>query len=87
MSEDQDPIEDLSQESEVDTTEETASDETEVAHGPSRPYTSPEDVVRHHLRGMYQTWFLEYASYVILERAVPNIEDGLSRCKGVFSTP
>ncbi len=77
MSEDQDPIEDLSQESEVDTTEETASDETEVAHGPSRPYTSPEDVVRHHLRGMYQTWFLEYASYVILERAVPNIEDGL----------
>ncbi len=26
---------------------------------------------------MYQTWFLEYASYVILERAVPAIEDGL----------
>lgn len=26
---------------------------------------------------MYQNWFLEYASYVILERAVPNIEDGL----------
>lgn len=43
----------------------------------TRPYTSPEDVVRHHLRGMYQTWFLEYASYVILERAVPNIADGL----------
>lgn len=42
-----------------------------------RPYTAPEDVVRHHLRGMYQTWFLEYASYVILERAVPHIDDGL----------
>ncbi len=28
------------------------------------------------LRGMYQDWFLDYASYVILERAVPNIEDG-----------
>lgn len=42
-----------------------------------KPYTSPADVVRHHLRGMYQTWFLEYASYVILERAVPNIADGL----------
>ena len=31
----------------------------------------------HHLSGMYQTWFLDYASYVILERAVPHIEDGL----------
>ena len=28
----------------------------------------------HHLSGMYQNWFLDYASYVILERAVPNIE-------------
>ena len=27
--------------------------------------------------GMYENWFLDYASYVILERAVPNIEDGL----------
>lgn len=31
----------------------------------------------HHLSGMYQDWFLDYASYVILERAVPHIEDGL----------
>ena len=31
----------------------------------------------HHLSGMYQNWFLDYASYVILERAVPHIEDGL----------
>ncbi|MDR1848306.1 MAG: DNA gyrase/topoisomerase IV subunit A [Bacteroidales bacterium] len=29
------------------------------------------------LRGMYQDWFLDYASYVILERAVPHINDGL----------
>lgn len=29
------------------------------------------------LSGMYQNWFLDYASYVILERAVPHIEDGL----------
>jgi topoisomerase IV subunit A len=29
------------------------------------------------LPGMYQTYFLDYASYVILERAVPAIEDGL----------
>ncbi len=30
-----------------------------------------------HLRGMYQNWFLDYASYVILERAVPEVDDGL----------
>nr|WP_233254169.1 DNA gyrase/topoisomerase IV subunit A [Hymenobacter sedentarius] len=29
------------------------------------------------VKGMYQNWFLDYASYVILERAVPAIEDGL----------
>ena len=28
------------------------------------------------LSGMYENWFLDYASYVILERAVPNIKDG-----------
>ena len=26
--------------------------------------------------GMYKDWFLDYASYVILERAVPSIDDG-----------
>ncbi len=31
----------------------------------------------HHLSGMYQNWFLDYASYVILERAVPHLADGL----------
>ena len=31
----------------------------------------------HHLSRMYKSWFLDYASYVILERAVPDIEDGL----------
>jgi len=30
-----------------------------------------------HLNDMYQGWFLDYASYVILERAVPEIDDGL----------
>lgn len=29
------------------------------------------------LHGQYKTWFLDYASYVILERAVPALEDGL----------
>ncbi|HSA04661.1 MAG TPA: DNA gyrase/topoisomerase IV subunit A, partial [Tenuifilaceae bacterium] len=30
-----------------------------------------------HLTGMYKDWFLDYASYVILERAVPHLDDGL----------
>ena len=29
------------------------------------------------ISGQYKTWFLDYASYVILERAVPAVEDGL----------
>ena len=39
--------------------------------------TKNKDSITHHLSGMYQNWFLEYASYVILERAVPHIMDGL----------
>lgn len=31
----------------------------------------------HHIPGMYRNWFLDYASYVILERAVPHLDDGL----------
>ena len=42
-----------------------------------KPYTENVAAVRNQLRGMYQCWFLEYASYVILERAVPHIDDGL----------
>ncbi|MBQ7697807.1 MAG: DNA gyrase/topoisomerase IV subunit A, partial [Paludibacteraceae bacterium] len=38
---------------------------------------SDNESVRYHLTGMYQDWFLDYASYVILERAVPAVEDGL----------
>mgnify|MGYP000900919847 FL=1 len=51
--------------------------------------TSPEDSIQPYQEGlpyrpelsnlsrMYRTWFLDYASYVILERAVPHIDDGL----------
>ncbi|MCL2561700.1 MAG: DNA gyrase/topoisomerase IV subunit A [Rikenellaceae bacterium] len=35
------------------------------------------EATRHNLTGMYKDWFLDYASYVILERAVPHAEDGL----------
>ncbi|HPB03701.1 MAG TPA: DNA gyrase subunit A, partial [Bacteroidaceae bacterium] len=43
-------------------------------------YTPVKDnlgVIRHQLSGMYQSWFLDYASYTILERAVPHLADGL----------
>ena len=39
--------------------------------------TKMNDGITHHLSGMYQNWFLDYASYVILERAVPHVIDGL----------
>lgn len=32
---------------------------------------------KYQLSGMFQSWFLDYASYVILERAVPHVNDGL----------
>ncbi len=38
---------------------------------------SGEDVKITHLTGMYEDYFIDYASYVILERAVPHITDGL----------
>ncbi|MDR6561612.1 MULTISPECIES: DNA gyrase/topoisomerase IV subunit A [unclassified Arcicella] len=41
---------------------------------------NPQDDALHQqvaVAGLYENWFLEYASYVILERAVPAIEDGL----------
>ncbi len=46
------------------------------AHSTYKP-ESFNDAIKYHLTGMYQDWFLDYASYVILERAVPAIEDGL----------
>ncbi|MFI3330333.1 MAG: DNA gyrase/topoisomerase IV subunit A [Rikenellaceae bacterium] len=39
--------------------------------------TSEDNSGVHKLKGMYKDWFLDYASYVILERAVPHVEDGL----------
>lgn len=37
----------------------------------------PNDTTAIHVDGMFKNWFLDYASYVILERAVPAIHDGL----------
>uniref|UniRef100_UPI003F6B4BE7 DNA gyrase/topoisomerase IV subunit A n=1 Tax=Polaribacter sp. TaxID=1920175 RepID=UPI003F6B4BE7 len=38
---------------------------------------SPQEETITKVTGMYKEWFLDYASYVILERAVPSLEDGL----------
>ena len=40
-------------------------------------HDSKGDDKTHKLTGMYKNWFLDYASYVILERAVPHMYDGL----------
>ncbi|HEX3007813.1 MAG TPA: DNA gyrase/topoisomerase IV subunit A, partial [Bacteroidales bacterium] len=63
-----------------DETNQIPSDNNEEPKGPMD--VNPED---HHddihnivpLTGLYKDWFLDYASYVILERAVPHINDGL----------
>lgn len=47
-------------------------------HSDYKPINTKEDAsIKYQLSGMYQNWFLDYASYVILERAVPHINDGL----------
>lgn len=68
----------IDEEGNIEQTEGT-DEQPEKADGHSN-YKVPkisDDAVKHHLSGMYQNWFLDYASYVILERAVPDIYDGL----------
>ena len=52
---------------------ETGNHENELNH---EDLTNTETETIKKVTGMYEDWFLEYASYVILERAVPAIEDG-----------
>lgn len=64
----------------TDAVEETAVEEVEAenaddATSSHSSYQLPKDK-KLQLSGMYENWFLDYASYVILERAVPHIEDG-----------
>ena len=49
----------------------------QAGHSDYKPTDGKDALAKHQLSGMYQNWFLDYASYVILERAVPNIMDGL----------
>ena len=47
------------------------------SHGTNHDSHTSQKDKRLKLSGMYQNWFIDYASYVILERAIPHIEDGL----------
>ena len=66
---------------ELDATQELGGDdvndaaETEATSQEHSTYQVPKDK-KLQLSGMFEDWFLDYASYVILERAVPHIEDG-----------
>lgn len=84
MAEEKDIIgreEPLNEDASTPETADEAADETPAA-GPQGKagkfdrLTQDEGGVRK-LTGMYKNWFLDYASYVILERAVPHVEDGL----------
>lgn len=78
-------IEDIQKENENNKLNDTApssvpdrpDEETPETHSEYKVPVKSESRVSHHLSGMYQDWFLDYASYVILERAVPHINDGL----------
>lgn len=50
-------------------------EDREASENQSEIIDATETITR--VTGMYKEWFLEYASYVILERAVPGISDGL----------
>ncbi|MEA3443925.1 MAG: DNA gyrase subunit A, partial [Bacteroidota bacterium] len=64
----------------MDKDKESIEDQENNRKDESKEKTNPQSVGHHkvvHLSGMYKDWFLDYASYVILERAVPHIDDGL----------
>ena len=61
---------------ELDENINTTDEMTDGSLGEHSQYNNTGDVT-HKLTGMYRNWFLDYASYVILERAVPHLYDGL----------
>ena len=49
----------------------------EAGHSSYHPVKDDNGMIRHQLSGMYQGWFLDYASSTILDRAIPHFVDGL----------
>ena len=72
----QQPAEDNIQDDQANDNDASTADGSEGAEPEAHSsYQVPKDK-KLQLSGMYENWFLDYASYVILERAVPHIEDG-----------
>ena len=72
-----DEIKDITLPEDLENSENPEYSENSESHSDYKPVNRFDAAAVHHLSGMYQSWFLDYASYVILERAVPHIEDGL----------
>ncbi|MGN0069831.1 MAG: DNA gyrase/topoisomerase IV subunit A [Prevotella sp.] len=74
----EDPTED-GQEADNDSEEEESGENPQAEEHVNdyKPVNRFDAAAVHHLSGMYQSWFLDYASYAILDRAVPHLEDGL----------
>ena len=70
------PEEELENDGNDESWQETNDDDGEGAVTQAHSTYVPKDN-RMQLSGMFRNWYLDYASYVILERAVPHIEDGL----------
>ena len=67
----------MDDETKDDILEQQVSEDQKEGHSDYKPVNRFDAAAVHHLSGMYQNWFLDYASYVILERAVPHLGDGL----------
>ncbi|GHT23734.1 DNA topoisomerase IV subunit A [Bacteroidia bacterium] len=80
MSEEKDEIEEAGKAIPAEEAPDDSIDESAENDSPAGKFDAllnMEDGKMHRISGMFRDWFLDYASYVILERAVPHIEDGL----------
>lgn len=71
-------VEDIENQKSIEEADSEDATQQVVAHSDYQPSARVKDEDgKLQLTGMYQNWFLDYASYVILERAVPHLDDGL----------
>lgn len=75
-----DVLEDIADNLSEDTSADSGIDDAQCSPAQAGRYGKlfgPDSLEPHKLTGMYRGWYLDYASYVILERAVPHLQDGL----------
>ncbi len=73
----EDQLQEAQETQETDASSDSSEESEPTTHSNYVAPTDTDGTQKYHLTGMYQNWFLDYASYVILERAVPDIYDGL----------